>query len=84
MVRRAGTQTTPVVLRVSWNGDAHPDALELTRGLRHQGVACTCDLDAGGDGDVLVSAAGARWSHLGRDEQGSVDAAVAALVSRAS
>ena len=69
---------------MSWDSDAHEDALELARALRHQGVACTCDLVAGGDGDVRVTASGARWSHLGQDEQGSVDAAVAALVAGVS
>ena len=47
MVRRSGTQTTPVVLRVSWDGDAHADALELDSRLRDQGVACACDLVCG-------------------------------------
>jgi ATP phosphoribosyltransferase regulatory subunit len=78
--RRDVVPAAPVVLRVSWERDAHAGALELTRGLRRKGVACACDLVAGGDGDVHVSAAGARWSHLGNGERGSIDAAVAALV----
>ena len=69
-------------MRVSWEDAAHADALELARGLRHRGVACACDLAAGGDGDVRVSPSGAHWSHLGRDEHGTADAAVAALVAR--
>jgi hypothetical protein len=69
------------VLQVSWDVDAHADALELARGLRRRGVACACDLTAGGDGDVRVSPSGARWSHLGRDQHGTVDAALAALVA---
>ncbi len=81
VVRRAGAQSIPEVLHVSWESDAHEDALELARALRRQGTACACDLVAGGDGDVRVSASGARWSHLGHDEQGTVDAAVAALVA---
>ena len=36
--------------------DAHEGALELARTLRRQGIACVCDLVAGGDGDVRVSA----------------------------
>src|ERR1700722_999956 len=81
LVRRSGAQATPAVLQVSWDNDAHEDALELARALRHQGVACACDLVAGVDGDVHVTASGARWSHRGQDEEGSVDAAVAALVA---
>jgi ATP phosphoribosyltransferase regulatory subunit len=82
IVRRAGVLAAPDVLQVSWDDDAHADALELARGLRRRGVACACDLTAGGDGDVRVSPSGARWSHHGRDEHGTVDAAVAALVAR--
>lgn len=81
VVRRVGAQAVSPVLQVSWEADAHDAALELARALRDQGVACACELVAGGDGDVRVTASGARWSHLGRDEQGSVDAAVAALVA---
>ena len=82
IVRRAGVLTAPAVMRVSWEDAAHADALELARGLRHRGVACACDLAAGGDGDVRVSPSGAHWAHLGRDEHGTADAAVAALVAR--
>ena len=84
IVRRAGTLAAPVVLRISWENGAHADALELARGLRHRGVACACDLAAGGEGDVWVSPSGARWSHLGVDEHGTVGAAMAALVARAT
>jgi ATP phosphoribosyltransferase regulatory subunit len=84
IVRRAGAVAAPAPLQVSWVSDAHAAALELARGLRRRGVACSCDLDAGGDGDVRVTASGARWSQLGRDQQGSVDAALAALVAQAS
>ena len=84
IVRRAGAVAAPAPLQVSWASDAHAAALELARGLRRRGVACSCDLDAGGDGDVRVTASGARWSQLGRDQQGSVDAALAALVAQAS
>jgi len=79
IVRRAGTLDPPDVLQVSWETDAQARALELARGLRSRGVAAACDLVAGGDGDVLVSASGARWSVLGHHEHGSVDAALAAL-----
>jgi ATP phosphoribosyltransferase regulatory subunit len=82
MVRRGGAMAAPAALRVSWEHEAHADALELARSLRLRGVACACDLGAGGDGDVTVHASGARWTHLGKDEHGTVDAAVAALVSR--
>jgi ATP phosphoribosyltransferase regulatory subunit len=82
IVRRAGVLAAPDVLQVSWDDNAHADALEMARGLRRRGVACACDLTAGGDGDVRVSPSGARWSHLGRDEHGTVDAALAALVAR--
>src|SRR5579864_8444941 len=42
--RRTGTLTAPVVVKISWENGSHADALELTRGLRHRGVACACDL----------------------------------------
>ncbi len=82
MVRRTGVAAAPGVLQVSWEHDAHEDALQLARELRAQGVACACDLAAGGDGDVRVTVSGARWSRHGHDEHGTVDAAVAALVGR--
>jgi ATP phosphoribosyltransferase regulatory subunit len=82
IVRRTGTLDPPAVLQVSWETDAHADALELARGLRRRGRASACDLVPGGEGDVRVSASGARWSVLGHDEHGSVEAAVAALAQR--
>lgn len=84
IVRRAGTTAEPAVLRVSWGRTAHAHALQLARDLRHRGVPCACDLDAGGDGDVRVSDSGAHWSHEGREAHGPLDAALAALVSRTS
>ena len=53
-----------------------PVALDLARRLRDRGVACSCDLVAGGDGAVVVGVSGARWSHRGHDEHGTVDAAL--------
>ena len=82
IARRAGTVAGSGALQVSWDNDAHGEALELARRLRTRGVASACDLDAGGDGAVRVSASGVRWSSLGRDEHGTVDTAVAALVAR--
>ena len=82
IVRRSGALAAPAVLRVSWENETHADALELARGLRDRGVACACDLVAGGDGDVRVGRSGARWSHLGRDADGTIDAAISALVAR--
>jgi hypothetical protein len=67
---------------VSWAHDAHPRALELSRDLRRRGVACACDLAAGGDGDVQVSTTGVEWAHLGLDARAGIDAAVAALAAR--
>jgi ATP phosphoribosyltransferase regulatory subunit len=81
IARRAGASPEPMVLHVSWERDAHADALKLARDLRRRGVACACDLAAGGDGGVQVSASGVRWSHRGREERGSIDAAVTALGS---
>ncbi|HVC41117.1 MAG TPA: ATP phosphoribosyltransferase regulatory subunit [Candidatus Saccharimonadales bacterium] len=83
IVRRAGAPPAPVVLQVSWEREAHAGALELARGLRHRGVACACDLVSGGEGDVQVGTSGVRWSHAGHDGRGTIDAAVAALASRA-
>jgi ATP phosphoribosyltransferase regulatory subunit len=79
ITRRAGAPDTPVAVQVSWDRDAYAAAQALARVLRLRGVACACDLDADGDGDVRVSVSGARWSHRGREEHGTVDAAVAAL-----
>jgi ATP phosphoribosyltransferase regulatory subunit len=81
MVRRAGALTAPTAVRISWDSDAHAGALELARGLRRRGVACACDLAPGGDGDIRLSASGASWSQVGREEQGSIDAALAAFVT---
>jgi ATP phosphoribosyltransferase regulatory subunit len=82
IARRTGTIDAPVALQVSWERGAHADALDLARRLRDRGVACSCDLDAGGDGDVVVSVSGARWSRRGHDEHGTVDAALTALVEQ--
>jgi ATP phosphoribosyltransferase regulatory subunit len=81
IVRRAGAMSETTVLRVSWEREAHTDALELARDLRRRGVACACDLAAGGDGGIRVSTAGVRWSQNGHEERGSIDAAVTALGS---
>ena len=81
IVRRAGALPAPTLLHVSWERDAHADALELARDLRRRGVACACDLVAGGDGDVTVSISGVRWSRGGHEERGSIDAAVTALTA---
>lgn len=81
IVRRAGALPEATVLRVSWERDAHADALELARDLRRRGVACACDLAAGGDGGIRVSTAGVRWSQDGHEERGSIDTAVTALGS---
>jgi ATP phosphoribosyltransferase regulatory subunit len=77
--RRDGHATPPHVLRISWDAGAEGVALEAARRLRERGVRCACDLAGGGDGDVRVSASGARWSAEGREMRGSVDAAVSAL-----
>jgi hypothetical protein len=84
IVRRTGTAAVSTALEISWESEAHAAALELARALRHSGVACACDLAAGGEGHVRVSASGARWSQLGRDHHGTVDAALAALVAQTS
>ncbi len=81
IVRRAGALPEPTVLRVSWERDAHADALALARDLRRRGVACACDVASGGDGSVRVSTAGVRWSQDGHEERGSIDSAVTALGS---
>jgi hypothetical protein len=81
IVRREGVHDAPVALRVSWEHGSHADALGLARDLRNRGVACGCDLVAGGDGDVTVSPSGARWSHDGRDERGTIDAALKAFAA---
>jgi ATP phosphoribosyltransferase regulatory subunit len=81
IVRRAGDTGTLDAVQVSWEPGAHSGALRLARGLRDGGVACACDLVAGGDGDVSVGASGARWSRMGHVEHGSVDAAVSAIVA---
>ena len=82
IARRTGTIDAPVALQVSWEREAHANALDLARRLRDRGVACSCDLVAGGDGDVVVGVVGARWSHRGQDEHGTVDAALTALAER--
>src|ERR1700726_4785130 len=81
IVRRAGAVAAPDVLPVSWDRDAHADALQLARDLRRRRVACACDLAAGGDGGIRVSTAGVRWSQDGHEERGSIDTAVTALGS---
>ncbi len=82
--RRDGVLAAQHVLRVSWEGDAESIALEVARRLRARGVACVCDLTPGGSGGVTVSTTGARWTENGRDECGSIDAAVDALARRGS
>lgn len=82
IARRTETIEAPVALRVSWERDAHAGALDLARRLRDRGVACSCDLVAGGDGAVVVGVSGARWSHRGHNEHGTVDAALTALAER--
>ncbi len=74
--RRPGTLPDPSVLRVSWETDAHGVALDAARRLRERGVACVCDLSAFGDGGLRVSARGAVWTYRGREEEGTVGAAV--------
>jgi ATP phosphoribosyltransferase regulatory subunit len=81
--RREGAAPAPPVLDISWDGDeAQTIALETARRLRERGIACACNLSAGGDGVLHVTARGARWLDRGRDEHGSVDAAVEALSRR--
>jgi ATP phosphoribosyltransferase regulatory subunit len=81
--RRAGSTDMAAVLGISWDGaGAQPVALDAARRLREQGVACVCDLSAGGDGALQVSADGARWRDQGRDTRGTVAAAVDALARR--
>jgi ATP phosphoribosyltransferase regulatory subunit len=82
IARRTGTIDAPMALRVSWERDAHAAALDLARRLRDREVACSCDLVADGDGDVVVGLSGARWSHSGHDAHGTVDAALTALAER--
>ena len=82
IVRRAGAAAEPAMVQVSWAHDAYPRALELSRDLRRRGVACACDLAAGGDGDVQVSTTGVEWAHLELDARAGIDAAVAALAAR--
>jgi len=77
--RRDGPAAPTHVLRISWDSGAEGLALEAARRLRGRGVRCACDLAGDGDGDVRVSASGARWSAGGREMRGSVDAAVDAL-----
>ena len=84
MLRKASRADREALLQVSWEHDAHANALQLARDLRQRGAACACDLDAGGDGDVLVSQSGARWTHEGQHEQGTFAAALDALVAQAS
>jgi ATP phosphoribosyltransferase regulatory subunit len=81
--RRDGTAPAPAVLGISWDTpDVQPIALDAARRLREHGVACSCGLSAGGDGELRVTARGAQWSSRGHEEQGSVDAAVLALSRR--
>lgn len=81
--RRDGTATAPIVVGISWDEpDSQPIALDAARRLREHGIACACNLSAGGEGVLRVTARGARWSSRGHDEQGSVDAAVLALSQR--
>jgi ATP phosphoribosyltransferase regulatory subunit len=81
--RRDGTAPASSALNISWDTpDAQRIALTAARKLREQGVACACNLSAGGDGALRVTARGAQWSRQGLDEQGSVDEAVLALSRR--
>jgi ATP phosphoribosyltransferase regulatory subunit len=81
--RSAGETPMRPALAISWTGSGtQAHALEAARRLREHGVACVCDLSAGGDGALQVTDAGARWIDHGHDEEGSLDAAVAALASR--
>jgi ATP phosphoribosyltransferase regulatory subunit len=81
--RRDGTALAQSVLDISWDApDAQRIALDAARRLREQGVACACNLSAGGDGLLRVTARGAQWSRQGRDEQGSIEAAVLAMSRR--
>jgi ATP phosphoribosyltransferase regulatory subunit len=79
--RRDGAALVAPVLAISWDSAAtQPVALDAARRLREGGVACVCNLSAGSDGGLRVTSDGAQWSHHGRDERGSVDAAVHALI----
>jgi ATP phosphoribosyltransferase regulatory subunit len=80
IVRRAGAVDAAVAVQVSWERDAHANALAVARTLRARGIACACDLTAGGDGTIVVSVSGARWTHRGKVEHGTAEAAVAAFV----
>jgi ATP phosphoribosyltransferase regulatory subunit len=81
--RREGAAPAPSVLDISWDADeAQTIALDTARRLRERGIACACNLSAGGEGVLHVTARGARWLDRGRDEHGSVDAAVEALSRR--
>ena len=82
IVRRAGAVDAAVAVQVSWERDAHANALAVARALRARGIACACDLTAGGDGTIVVSVSGARWTHRGKVEHGTAEAAVAAFVDR--
>jgi ATP phosphoribosyltransferase regulatory subunit len=77
--RRGGSAPAPAVLRISWEGDAEAVALDVARRLRARGVSCACDLVAGDGGVLTVTAAGARWTVDGREQAGSIDAAVDAF-----
>jgi len=81
--RRDGAASAPWVLGVGWDdADAQPIALDAARRLRDRGVACACNLSAGGDADLHVTMHDAHWSMGGREERGSIDAAVDALSPR--
>ena len=70
--RRNGMGSPVSALRVSWDDDSHAIALDASRRLRARGVACTCDLTAGGAGALRVSATGARWSHGEGEARGAL------------
>jgi ATP phosphoribosyltransferase regulatory subunit len=81
--RREGQSHPAPALGISWAvSGAQPLALGAARRLREQGIACVCDLSAGGHGDLQVTPSGAQWSAHGQDEHGTVDAAVEALSRR--
>jgi ATP phosphoribosyltransferase regulatory subunit len=77
--RRGGAALEASLIRISWEADAQGMALDAARRLRERGVACVCDLSAFGDGLLRVSTRGAVWTARGRDEEGSVGAAIEAL-----
>ena len=72
IVRRAGAIDAAVAVQVSWERDAHANALALARrASRPRGIACACDLTRRWRRRPLSSASsGARWTHRGQVEHG--------------